>query len=358
MVAGEVTSEQTPILDCRVVVERGSFDLDAEVVVKPGEIVAVMGPNGAGKTTLLEALIGWLPMSAGWILLDGQTIEAPGEDEITQTHQREICMVFQDGLLFPHLNVRRNIEFGGEVSESNVRALLAALEIEDLKENRPQELSAGQRQRVALARTLAPEPKLVLLDEPLAALDLSGRARARKLIGKVLRDTSAGALFVTHDPADAFALADKILVLEAGRVTQYAAPDQLRTRPATEWVAGLIGWNYFEAMGVGAVVTLPNGTEIATALGDLDGPVAVTINPTAVALYLTQPTGSPRNCWTCHVESIEFLADVARVSLTGPFNLSADITKSAVNELGIKSGSEVWASLKATEVSVQTLADE
>lgn len=343
------------LLEGRVVVERGPFKLDAEVNVKQAEIVALMGPNGAGKTTLLEAILGWLPLADGQVLLDGQTLEVHGENRTVPTHEREIGMVFQDGLLFPHLNVMRNIEFGTGSSSTHVSELLEPLEITNLVDRYPEELSAGQRQRVALARTLATAPKLVLLDEPLGALDVTGRVIARKLIGNVLRSNGAGALVVTHDPADAFALADRILVLEGGRVTQCAPPDQIRTRPATKWVAELVGWNFFEGDGNGSLVELADGVEIATAHRGLDGPVAVTINPTAVALYTQEPTGSPRNSWHCHVESIEFVADVARVSLVGPFAISADVTRAAVAELGIDTGSAVWASLKATEVGIQPL---
>jgi molybdate transport system ATP-binding protein len=347
--------QPAPILDCRIVVERGAFKLDAAITVEQAEIVALVGPNGAGKSTLLEAILGWLPLTEGWILLDGRTLETPGESKTVLTHEREIGMVFQDGLLFPHLNVMRNIEFGTGRSLTNVNDLLAALEIADLADRYPKELSTGQRQRVALARTLATEPKMVLLDEPLGALDVTGRAVARKLIGNVLRTTGAGALVVTHDPADAFALADRILVLESGRVTQYGSPEQIRTRPATKWVAELVGWNFFEGDGSDSLVRLPNGVEIATAHSGLDGPVAVTINPTAVALYEVEPAGSPRNSWHCRVDSIEFVGDVARVSLLGSFELSADVTREAVAELGIDTGSWVWASLKATEVGIQPL---
>ena len=350
-----MTDRTISLLDCHVVVERESFSLDAEFAVQQGEIVAVMGPNGAGKSTLLEALLGWLPLTAGWILLDGRTLQAPGKDPTVQTHEREIGMVFQDGLLFPHLNVVRNIEFGAGSSLTEIDGLLETLEIADFGDRHPQQLSAGQRQRVALARTLAAAPKMVLLDEPLVALDVTGRALARKLIGNALRTTGAGALLVTHDPTDAFALADRVLVLEDGRVTQYESPDRIRTRPATRWVSKLVGCNFFEGTGNGSVVTLSDGIEIATAYSDLDGPVTVTINPTAVALYMQQPGGSPRNTWRCRVESIEFLADIARVSLVGPCSLSADVTRSSVAELGIENDTEVWASLKATEVAIQSL---
>ncbi len=355
MVAVTMTDTQISMLDFRVVVERGPFDLDVEAVIGVGEVVAVMGPNGAGKTTLLEALLGSIPLRAGWVILDGQTLEAPGEVETLPTHEREIGMVFQDGLLFPHLNVLHNVEFGARDNRDAVAGLLEALEIEGLVNRYPGELSAGQRQRVALARTLATRPRAVLLDEPLAALDISGRARARRLIGDVLRSTASGALIATHDPADALAMADRVLVLENGRVTQFASHDLMRTRPASGWVAELMGYSFLEGLGAGSMVILGNGTEISTARSDLKGHVAAIISPTAVALYLERPSGSPRNSWQCRVESIEFVHEIARVSLVGPFSFSADVTRSAVQELGIRSGDHVWASVKATEVVIQSI---
>ena len=279
-----MTETEASMLDFRVVVERGPFNLDVEAVIGVGEVVAVMGPNGAGKTTLLEALLGSIRLRAGWVILDGQTLEAPGEVETLPTHEREIGMVFQDGLLFPHLNVLHNVEFGARGSRDAVAGLLEALEIEGLVDRYPGELSAGQRQRVALARTLATRPRAVLLDEPLAALDISGRARARRLIGDVLRSTASGALIATHDPADALAMADRVLVLENGRVTQFASHDLMRTRPASGWVAELMGYSFLEGLGAGSMVILGNGTEISTARNDLKGHLAAIIRPTADAL--------------------------------------------------------------------------
>jgi len=337
------------LLDTRVVLDRGDLHLDVELQVHHGEVVAVMGPNGAGKTTLLNALLGWLPLQSGWVLVDGETFEAPGEGIVTATHRRGLGMVFQDGLLFPHLKVAGNIEFGA-APNADLASLIETLEVSNLLEKYPSELSAGQIQRVALARTLAADPKMVLLDEPLAALDIAGRSRARELIGTALSENLSGALLVTHDPADAFALAQRVLVLENGRVAQFDSPSAIQSEPKSRWIADLMGWNIFRGAGRGSSVVMPNGTEIATAGLQTDGEVSVMINPVAVALFPERPVGSPRNSWLCRVRGVQFLGDIARVSLSGPLNIYADITSSAAAELALKEGTEIWVTVKATEV--------
>ena len=153
MVAGPVTEQPQPLLDTHVVVERGEFLLDVELQVAPGETVAIMGPNGAGKTSFLYALFGWLPLRSGWILLDGVTIEAPGQDQFVSPHHRDFGMVFDDCLLFPHMTVEQNLAFGTNV-EIETSPLVELLELSHLLKNRATALSAGQQQRVALARTL------------------------------------------------------------------------------------------------------------------------------------------------------------------------------------------------------------
>ncbi len=337
------------LLDARVVLERGDLQLEAELQVHHGEVVALMGPNGAGKTTLLNALLGWLPLQSGWILVDGETFKAPGEGMATATHRRGLGMVFQDGLLFPHLKVAGNIEFGA-APDADLASLIETLEVSNLLEKYPSELSAGQIQRVALARTLAADPKVVLLDEPLASLDTAGRSRARELIGTALSQNLSGALLVTHDPADAFALAQRVLVLENGRITQFDSPSAIQSEPKSRWIADLMGWNIFRGTRRGSSVVMSNGTEIATAGLQTDGEVSVMINPVAVALFPERPVGSPRNSWLCRIRGVQILGDIARVSLSGPLNIYADITSTAAAELALNEGTEMWVTVKATEV--------
>ncbi len=352
MVAGSMNSSSDLLLDARVVLQRGDLKLDVEVLVQKGETVAVMGPNGAGKTTLLYALLGWLPLQSGWILLDDETFEAPGQDQVTPTRERNLGMVFQDGLLFPHLTALENIKFGAD-SHAYVDDVVETLNVKALLDMYPSELSAGQTQRVALARSLAAQPKMVLLDEPLALLDIRARVDARNLIRTALQESLAGALIVTHDPADAFALAQRVLVLEDGQVTHFDTPDQIRSQPKSRWVADLMGWNVFYGVAHSSSILLANGTEIATAESGLAGDTMVMISPSAVSLFLEAPGGSPRNSWQCRVQGVQNIDGLARVSLDGPLSIYADITSNAADELGLTIGRECWVTVKATEVRTQ-----
>ena len=341
------------LLDARVVLDRGDLHLDAELQVHHGEVVAVMGPNGAGKTTLLNALLGWLPLRSGWILVDGKAFETPGDDTITPIHQRGLGMIFQDGLLFPHLKVAGNIRFGA-APDKDLTSIIETLELSNLLHKYPLELSAGQTQRVALARTLAADPKMVLLDEPLASLDVTGRSRARELIGAALSENLSGALIVTHDPVDAFALAQRVVVLENGHISQCDSPAAIQSRPQSRWVADLMGWNIFRGVGRGTSIVTPNGTEITTTGLQSYGELTVMINPASVALFPERPVGSPRNSWLCQVRGVQLLGDIARVSLSGPLDIYADITSSAAAELVLNEGTEIWVTVKATEVHIET----
>ena len=158
---------------------------------------------------------------------------------------------------------------------------------------------------------------------------------------------------VTHDLVDAFTLADRVMIIEGGKLTQFDVPDRIRSRPGSEWIADLVGWNYYEGIGEGSVVTLPHGTTIFTAQDDLDGPTSISINPASVSIFKSQPSGSPRNSWLSSIQNIEILDGRARVSLVGEIDICADITTAAANELRQSISSEVWVSVKATEVDTQ-----
>ncbi|WP_233550164.1 ABC transporter ATP-binding protein, partial [Clavibacter lycopersici] len=247
-------------LDARVVVERAAFLLDVELEVPAGSTTAVVGPNGAGKSTLLRALAGLVPLTAGRVALDGRELErvggaAEGGQAAVRipAERRGIGVVFQDHLLFPHLSALANVAFGPRAhgvarahAEDRARALLDRLGIAHLADRRPDRLSGGQSQRVALARALVLEPPLLLLDEPMAALDAGTRLDVRDLLADELRRFGGAAVLVTHDPVDALALADRIHVLEGGRAVQEGAPAEVAARPATAYVARLVGMNRLE----------------------------------------------------------------------------------------------------------------
>ena len=347
-----MTTKNNYLLDARVILNRDSLTLDVELQLQHGEVIAVLGPNGAGKTSLLHALLGWLELESGWIMVDGEVIDSPDTDSYVPPQHRPFGMVFQDGLLFPHMSVEKNILFGAG-KDFNLKPLAESLQASELLAKFPSELSAGERQRAAIARSLAARPKVLFLDEPFSALDIQGKRRGRSLLKEALAIGVSGCLMVTHDLVDAFTLADRVMIIEGGKLTQFDVPDRIRSRPGSEWIADLVGWNYYEGIGEGSVVTLPHGTTIFTAQDDLDGPTSISINPASVSIFKSQPSGSPRNSWLSSIQNIEILGGRARVSLVGEIDICADITTVAANELRQSISSEVWVSVKATEVDTQ-----
>ncbi|GHE70173.1 ABC transporter ATP-binding protein [Streptomyces sp. AC04842] len=337
-------------LDAHLVVERGSFRLDVALSAAPGDVVALLGPNGAGKTTALRALAGLSPLTGGHLRLDGTDLAR------TPPESRPVGVVFQDYLLFPHLTALDNVAFGPRcrgTGKSEARARAAAwLERMGLAEHlgaRPKRLSGGQAQRVALARALATDPRLLLLDEPLAALDARTRLEVRAQLRRHLADFEAVAVLVTHDPLDAMVLADRLVVVERGRVVQEGAPADIARHPRTEYIAQLVGLNLYRGRADGHTVRLDAGPEVSTT-EDLSGPAFVAFPPGAVTLYRNRPTGSSaRNLWRCEVAGLESHGDQIRVELTGELPLAADLTAVAVAELGLHPGAPVWAAVKATQ---------
>ncbi|MGY1549477.1 ABC transporter ATP-binding protein [Streptomyces sp. MN6] len=337
-------------LDAQLVVERGSFRLDIALTAAPGDVVALLGPNGAGKTTALRALAGLAPLSDGHLRLDGTDLARTPPDS------RPVGVVFQDYLLFPHLTALDNVAFGPRcrgVGKSEARARAAAwLERMGLAGHtgaKPRRLSGGQAQRVALARALANDPRLLLLDEPLAALDARTRLEVRAQLRRHLADFEAVAVLVTHDPLDAMVLADRLVVVEHGRVVQEGAPADIAGHPRTEYIAQLVGLNLYRGRADGHTVRLDAGPEVSTT-EDLSGPAFVAFPPGAVTLYRDRPTGSSaRNLWRCEVAGLESHGDQIRVELTGELPLAADLTAVAVAELGLHPGAPVWAAVKATQ---------
>ena len=350
-------------LDARVVAHVGEFTLDAELALVPGELVVVLGPNGAGKSTLLRALAGLTPLAAGMVRLDGELLEAPDEAVRLAPEKRPVGVVFQDYLLFPHLSVLDNVAFGPRsrgASRTSSRAAagpwIEQLDLHELAGRRPGDLSGGQQQRVALARAMATGPRLLLLDEPFAALDAETRAAVRGRARGWLAALGAPTLLVTHDPLDALLLADRIVVLQDGRVVQDAAPQHVAARPATPWVASLMGLNLWEGAGRGAAVQLADGTRLVVAAHDLVGPHLVAARPSALGLHISRPEFSARNAWPGVVDSLDLLGDRVRVSVTGSLPALVDVTPAAVADLRLSPGTAVWVSAKATELEVYPTA--
>jgi ABC-type sulfate/molybdate transport systems ATPase subunit len=328
------------MLDARIDLTVGGFRLDVGLTAGAGEVVAVLGPNGAGKTTLLRALAGLV--EGGHVMLDGVVLDRlPPE-------KRPIGVVFQDYLLFPHLSVRDNVAFGASRQAADL--WLERVGLADRGDARPAELSGGQAQRVALARSLATEPTLLLLDEPLAALDVRTRSEIRRDLRHHLADFPGVTVLVTHDPVDAFALADRIVVLEGGRITQSGAPADVAARPRSDYVAELVGTNLVRGVAHQGVVSTSGGTLVAATT--VEGPVLAVVPPGAVALHRTHPRGSPRNVWEGRITALDRLVDRVHVRVEGPIPLVAAVVPAAVEDLALRVDDAIWVAVKATEIEV------
>jgi molybdate transport system ATP-binding protein len=340
-------------LEAHLLVRRGQFTVDIELSVPDGEVLGMLGPNGAGKTTALRALAGLEPLTGGHITLDGVDVTAaPPED-------RDVGVVFQDYLLFPHLTALDNVAYGLRtrgMHKARARAdaadWLDQVGLTDHAGHRPRQLSGGQAQRVALARALAPRPRLLLLDEPLAALDAGTRLVLRTDLRRHLVSYGGPAVVVTHDAVEAMVLTDSLVVLEGGRVAQSGTPAEIARYPRTDYVARLLGLNFYRGAARGDRVDLTGGGELVPA-EHVTGEVHVAVRPSAVALHRDRPEhSSPRNVWSGRIAGVEAVGDRVRVAVTGPPDVLADVTTDAVADLELATGAEIWVSVKATELTV------
>ncbi|MEN3272461.1 MAG: molybdate transport system ATP-binding protein, partial [Actinomycetota bacterium] len=276
-------------LDASIDLAVGTFRLDVRLAVAPGQTVAIVGPNGAGKTTLLRALAGLAPIDRGRVVLDGSVLDDPATGDFVAVEARPIGVVFQDHLLFPHLSAVDNVAFGlrsRSVAKADARrraqAWLDRVGLASRAASKPAALSGGQAQRVALARALATEPTMLLLDEPLAALDATTRVDTRRDLRQHLAAHDGVRIVITHDPLDAAALADVIVVIEDGRVVQQGTLAELTAHPRSRYVADLVGVNLLAGHAVAGTVDV-GGVELTVA-DRVDGDVFLAIPPRAITL--------------------------------------------------------------------------
>src|SRR6267143_1177260 len=323
------------MLKAQIAVRLGTLRLDVTIAAAPGEIVAVLGPNGAGKSTFLRAVAGLVPLDRGRVELDAVVLEDVARRIHLPPERRPIGVVFQDYLLFPHLSALENVAFGLRArgvgaSEARARAgsWLDRLGLSEHANTKPRTLSGGQAQRVALARALAIDPRLLLLDEPLAALDASARGEVRRDLKRHLASFAGIRILITHDPLEAVALADRLVILERGHVVQTGSPVEVTRRPRSRYVADLVGVNLLRGVATAGHVALPGGASLQSA-DAADGEVFAVIHPRAVALHRARPEGSPRNVWRGRASTLDFQGDRVRVGVEGAMPISATSAKPA-----------------------------
>ncbi|MET0820745.1 MAG: ATP-binding cassette domain-containing protein [Aeromicrobium sp.] len=333
-------------------------DVDVSLDVDDGCTVALLGPNGSGKSTVLSVVAGILRPDAGRATLDGSTLFDIEASTWMPPHERGTGLLAQDALLFPHLSVVDNVAFGprsGGASRSRgrdvARTWLEQVDAADLADRRPSALSGGQAQRVAIARALAAEPRLMLLDEPMAALDVTVVPAMRQTLRRVLDGRTA--VIVTHDVLDALLLADHVVVMDGGRIVEQGPTRDVLARPRSTFAAGIAGLNLVRGRVEGSGVRTPGGLLVAGLSDDetvRDGVSAVGVfSPAAVSVHVERPGGSPRNVYAATIRELEPRGSQVRVRTD---ELAADVTVPAVAELGLAPGVEVFLAVKASEVAI------
>lgn len=337
---------------------------DLSLTVGPGETVAVMGPNGAGKSTLLNVIAGLLHPDSGKAELDGKTLFnlAAGRGTWIAPDRRGTALLAQEPLLFPHLSVLENVAFGPRSAGVSKRAAgnsalrwLAEVDAAELQARRPAQLSGGQAQRVAVARALATDPGLLLLDEPMSALDIHAAPLLRRLLKRVL--VGRRAIIITHDVLDALMLADRVVILEGGRIAEQGPTREVLQLPKSRFAAGLAGLNLVPGTLAGHGL-VAGDLEIYGQHDELPGqlpagqPGVAVFPPSAVSVFLAEAHGSPRNSFAVTVTDLEPYGDRIRVRAGDGGRLSADVTPEAAADLGLIPGMEVYFVVKAAAVSI------
>jgi molybdate transport system ATP-binding protein len=336
----------------------GALRLEVALEVRAGECLALAGPSGAGKTSVLRIAAGLVRPERGLVEANGETWLDTERGVDVPPERRRCGYVFQEYALFPHLSAWQNVAYplrGMPRAERRERALelLDRFGLRELADARPRTLSGGERQRVAVARALARKPDVLLLDEPLSALDARTRASASRELGAVLRDVEVPALLVTHDFAEAAQLGDRVGVIDAGRVVQEGTPSELAAAPRSAFVADFTGavvlTGVAERLPDGLTAVALDGGGTVTSTDVFEGPVAVSVYPWEIAI---EPAGEPahgstQNRLPAEVLSVTSVGNRVRLGLAGPQPMAAEITEPAAQALGLRAGSRVTASWKA-----------
>ncbi|OBB96325.1 sulfate/molybdate ABC transporter ATP-binding protein [Mycobacterium sp. 852002-40037_SCH5390672] len=353
--------------------------VDVEFCVAAGEVLAVLGPNGAGKSTVLHVIAGLLRPDHGVVRLGDRILTDTAAGVSVATHDRRVGLLLQDALLFPHMSVAANVAFGphsrrraalrsgrGTATATALR-WLREVDAERFADRKPRQLSGGQAQRVAIARALAAEPDVLLLDEPLAGLDVAAAAAIRAVLRRVIARIGCAAVLVTHDLLDVFTLADRVLVLESGKIAEIGSVPDVLTAPRSHFAARIAGINLVNGtVGRDGSLHTDSGDHWYAAPPASGEPLApeqhaiAVFPPTAVAVYREQPHGSPRNTVEITVAEMDVRGPAVLVrgaqQPDGAPGLAAEITVDAASELQLVPGDRVWFSVKAHEVALHPAA--
>jgi ABC-type sulfate/molybdate transport systems ATPase subunit len=332
-----------------------SFGAAVDLSVEPGETFALVGPSGAGKTTVLRVVAGLLRPRSGRVVLGGTVWLDTVAGVCLEPDRRSVGLVFQEYALFPHLSVEGNVRFGGRGRSSE---LMERFRIAHLATARPGELSGGERQRVALARALARDPAVLLLDEPMAALDAHTRAGVRAELQELLRDLALPTILVTHDFEDASALADRVGVIAEGRLLQVGAPDELVAAPSDPFVASFTGGNLLHGFArptrEGLTEVVLDGGAVVFSTDSAEGRVGVVVYPWEVSIAHAAAADSALNHVSAPISSLTTIGNRVRVRV-GP--LVGEVTSTSAERLGLERGEIVVASFKATGARLVPLRD-
>ena len=332
-----------------------SFRAALDLTVGPGETFALVGPSGAGKTTVLRVVAGLLRPQTGRVALDGTAWLDTTAGLCVDPDRRSVGLVFQEYALFPHLSVEANVRFGGRGRASE---LMDRFRIGHLAKARPEELSGGERQRVALARALSRDPAVLLLDEPMAALDAHTRAGVRAELQELLRGLGLPTILVTHDFEDAAALADRVGVISEGRLLQVGAPDELVAAPGDAFVASFTGGNLLHGFArptrEGLTEVVLDGGAVVFSTDRAEGRVGVVVYPWEVSIAHAAAADSALNHVSAPISSLTTIGNRVRVRV-GP--LVGEVTSASAERLGLERDQIVVASFKATGARLVPLRD-
>jgi molybdate transport system ATP-binding protein len=345
-------------------------DFDVEFSVSAGEVLAVLGPNGAGKSTAMHLISGLVRPDSGLVRLGDRVLTDTEAGVFVPTYDRRVGLLLQDPLLFPHLSAAANVAFaprarrrGRAAAKEMAQRWLAEVDATQFSDRRPRQLSGGQAQRVAIARALAGEPDVLLLDEPMAGLDVAAAASLRALLRRVLASDGRAAVLVTHDVLDVLTLADRVMVIEAGRIAEIGGTAEVLSAPRSSFGARIAGVNLVKGTldAAGALQAVSGACWYGTVAGGHDaaaaGQAAVAVfAPAAVAVFQERPQGSPRNIVQVTIAELDSSGAAIRVRAAsqpdGAPGLAADITPDAAADLRVLPGMRLWFAVKAQEVAI------